>query len=314
MKRYLLLTTLFSLNTFASSFEEVWNTLKTPDTHNKIYQDSLPQRHHSKLEMLTSPITIFEAAKRILSDESDLYPDNAKKLIRGNGICLSGRWVITEETPYTGYFTKGSEGLVIARATVAFDKTKVGDYRSFGLSGKLFPTVDPKQNVKTANFLLIDDNAGTKREYFMEAPLMSEAELSPLNIIVSTMKDFSLDFIKMLLTVDKAQKEADAESKIRQLYPISRAGVSDIEKTKSPALLKVVGSKDIQKINKTDFRDELRVKNYQSMRFDIFVSENRKDPKWSPKIGYIEFNEDVVSDACDMRLRFAHPKWDPKAK
>lgn len=313
MRHLFILGALVSLNSFASTFEEVWNTIKVPDRNNQIYQRELPQRHHSKLEMLSSPVDIYEAARRILSDESDLYPENVKKLIRGNGVCLSGKWVITGETPYTGFFAKGSEGLVIARATVAFDKTKVGDYRSFGLSGKLFPTLDPRQDVKTANFLLIDDNAGTKREHFLDAPLMSEAELSPFNIIVSTVKDFSLDFIKMLLTVDKAQKAADEESKIRQLYPISRTGLNDSSQAKTPALLKLMASTEIPRVKHDDFRDELRIRNYQKLSFDIYVSPERK-PQWSKKIGFVEFSEEVVSDACDMRLRFPHPKWDPKAK
>ena len=318
---------LFMSSSFASaaSFEEVWGIVSTASNENKIYQDDLPQRNHSLSEMLNSPVSIFEAAKRAITDQSDYFKINTKKLIRGNGICLAGKWVINQNTPYSGYFAKGAEGLVILRASVGFDDTTQGAYRSFGMAGKLFPTMDPKEDVKTANFFLIDDNAGTKRPYFLDAPLLSEAKVTYFNILSETIRDFSIDFVRMLLTVEKAQKKADNESKIRQLYPISRAGSKNLQSVKSPALLKIIGSKNLWRVDETDFRNELRIKNYPAygtrskyphhLKFDIHVAAERSNnPTWSEAIGYIELYEDVVSDACDMRLRFPHPAWDATAK
>ena len=314
-----------SSNVMASSFNDVWGVISQESPENMIYEKELPMRKHSLKEMLNSPVDIYEAAKRAITDQSDLFEKNTKKLIRGNGICLAGKWVINKDTPYSGYFAKGAEGLVILRASVGFDETTRGEFRSFGMAGKLFPTLNPDEDVKTANFFLIDDNAGTKRPYFMDAPLLSEAKITYLNILTDAIRDFSINFIRMLLTVEKAQKKADDDSKIRQLYPISRAGLQDVRFAKSPALLKVVGSKENWRVDEADFRNELRVKNYPavssrsthpySIKFNIHVAPERtKKPKWSPAIGYIEIFEDSVSDGCDMRLRFPHPMWDKNAK
>ena len=35
-----------------------------------------------------------------------------------NGVCLTGDWMITEPTEYTGYFRQDSRGLVIGRYSV----------------------------------------------------------------------------------------------------------------------------------------------------------------------------------------------------
>ena len=311
-----------SLPCFAgpSSFNEVWDVVKTPDAHNMVYGDNLPARRTTYADLMRAPYTIFESAKQIMEDTGDLYPENKKKLIRYNGICLAGQWKVNAETPYTGYFAKGAEGLIIARASVGFDETTRGEYRSFGMAGKIFPTTNPDEKVTSAHFFLIDDNAGTKRAHYTTAPLLSEAKLSVMNIIASTLRDFSMELIRTLKKVEKAQEAADQESKIRQLYPISRAGLSDISKAKSPALLKVVGVPGQARVDRNDFRDELRVENYPTkdgaheLKFHIYVAENREKPEWQGPIGEINFTEDAVSDACDMRLRFVHPWWDPNAK
>ena len=325
MKSLILMTLFLSIETQASSFDEVWSEITIPSKTNTVYHEDLPTRKHSLKEMLSSPMDIFQAAKRAITDQSDLFPTNTKKLIRANGICLAGKWVITKETPYSGFFSKGSQGLVLVRASVGFNDTKRGSNRSFGLAGKLFPTLDPKEDVKTANFFLIDDNAGTNRPYYLDAPLLSESKITYVNLLTDAIKDFSINLIRMLLTVEKAQKNADSESKIRQLYPISRAGLKDIGLAKSPALLKIQGSQSLWKVDEDDFRDELRVKNYPTagsntpepyrIRLNLYLAPERtKSPAWSGPVGYIDLFEDVVSDACDMRLRFSHPAWDPSAK
>ncbi len=299
----------------AASFNQVWDVVKTPARDNMVYAENLPRRTTTYADLLRAPYTIYVATKRALEDTSDLFPENTKKLIRYNGICLAGKWKITEDTPYTGMFARGAEGLIIARASVGFDETTRGEYRSFGIAGKVFPTTDPDADVTAGNFFLIDDNGGTRRSRFVTAPLLSEAKLSYFNIAASTVRDFSVDFIRRLTLVNRAQQSADRESKIRQLYPLSRAGVANPEDARSPALLKVVGAASNPRVDRNDFRDELRVANYpEGLRFDIHVAQVRADrPRWT-RVGQIEFTQDTVSDACDQRLRFAHPWWDPNAK
>jgi hypothetical protein len=82
-------------------------------------------------------------SQRTLSDRSDLLPPLQKR-VHPIGTCLAGRWRITEDNPYTGYFRKGSEALIIARASTALGEERRGEARSFGLAGKLFPTTDAR--------------------------------------------------------------------------------------------------------------------------------------------------------------------------
>src|SRR4051794_34237717 len=58
------------------------------------------------------------AAIRTINDQNDLLP-HFDKLVHPNGVCLAGTWNITEPNEYSGYFTEGSRGLLIARASVA---------------------------------------------------------------------------------------------------------------------------------------------------------------------------------------------------
>ncbi|MEA2327568.1 MAG: hypothetical protein QOE68_2527, partial [Thermoanaerobaculia bacterium] len=55
------------------------------------------------------------AARRVLATDSDLRwgPDGKgyQRLLHTNAIIMTGRWEITEDTPYSGYFHKGSRGL-----------------------------------------------------------------------------------------------------------------------------------------------------------------------------------------------------------
>lgn len=311
--RPLIILTCFFVSSFvhAASFNEVWEIVSSGRNDNKIYVGQLPQRKIGLKEMAESPVDIFKAAKKAMTDESDYFPENTLKLIRPNGICLGGKWEITKDTGYSGHFAKGSEGLVIARASVNYSGTKRGEYRSFGIAAKLFPTMDPNSDVKTANFFVIDDNGGTLENHFIRAPLLSEAKLSKFNIIKATIRSFSLELIRKLKLAEKAQNEADQESKIRQLYPISRVGLKEGAVAITPALIKLQGSEDMTPVNESDFREELRVGHYNNnLRFNIYLASVRdENPKWSDPIGHIEFDRDVVSDACDMRLRFHHPWW-----
>src|SRR5215210_5657591 len=89
---------------------------------------------------------LLDAAKRTLASEADLRwgPDGKgyRRLLHPNGICLTGSWEITEETPYSGYFAKGSRGLVIARYSTCCTETRRGYTRSLAMVGRMYPTMD----------------------------------------------------------------------------------------------------------------------------------------------------------------------------
>lgn len=311
------------------SYNSLWKVIEEQSSTNTVYIESaeLPKRKLTLKDLLTRPITIYQAAVNSLKNSGELFNERTTKLIRPNGICLAGEWLITENTPYSGFFKQGSRGLIIARASVGFDETEVGQYRSFGLAGKVFPTTNPDEKIQTGSFFLIDDNAGTLSKHFTRVDLLSHAKLSISHIAYQLWEDLSPRFYKLLSTIKDAQKKADSHYQVRQLYPISRMNEPFPDRVVTPALMKVTGSRKFTEVSRLDFREELRVTNYPNwsakgenepshfLEFDIYVAPvDSKKPTWTPKpIGHLKFTEDVVSDNCDERLRFTHPIWDKNA-
>ena len=103
-----------------------------------------------------------------------------RRLVHPNGICLTGRWTIDADTPYTGYFAKGSSALVVGRYSTCCTETKRGQTRSLSLVGKLFPTTDPYhlQPLPTANFFTQEDIGGAKTEFINDAELRNAPDMT----------------------------------------------------------------------------------------------------------------------------------------
>lgn len=258
---------------------------------------------------------IYESAKRTISDRNDLLP-TFTKLVHANGMCFAGTWNITEDSTYTGYFKKGSKAMIIVRASAATSDTTVGTYRAFGLAGKLYPTENSEHSepLKTANFFTIEDLLGALTPRFTDAQLQNEPKqtkrlgiLTSLNLAAATASAFRL---------------ADSHIGIRQVYEIAELGMSDTSQAKSPKWMMLQGAsaRPIDKsgepaIEAADFRDELRLVNQNGkLVFNIFVSSpgatttNRQ----YTKIGYIELTKEALSNSCDHRLHFHHPRWESK--
>jgi hypothetical protein len=239
-----------------------------------------------------------DAAIRTINDRHDLLP-RFDKLLHPNGICLRGTWNITEESGYTGYFEQGRRGLLVARASVALSDTDRGSYRGFGFAGKLFPTDDPAHTdaLETANFFLVDDLGGTTLEHYLDAPMINEPKVSvhPSSVTIAPIVPFVLS----------ALSSADKNPGFRPVYPIAELGLADPSQARTPHWMMVRGAPG-QRIDATDFRDELRVARYGgAIEFDILVSEDKE--RWT-KLGFLRMTEEVASDSCDHRLHFSHPK------
>jgi hypothetical protein len=285
-----------------SSFSNVWSQVESDPYALPHYSVTLASFYGFFRNYL------LENSRRTLNDFDDLLP-RFNKLLHPNGICLAGTWNITEQNPYTGAFRPGSR-LFIARASTALTRTTSGDYRAFGLAGKVFPTLDPNAVVPTANFVTIEDLGGTLRDHFLDA-------LNTNDIIhISTTSEFLLNSA-LALAVVNAFKTADnttdqSQVLIRQLYPLAQSGEADPSTARAPTWLKIVGSSDVPRVDAADFRDELRVRNYPGgLRFDIYIADQgtrEGDKNWY-KIGYIDATEDAVSDSCDHRLHFHHPPF-----
>jgi hypothetical protein len=286
-----------------SRFADVWNVVSS---------DAYAVLPHQRVSV-TSFFGWFEnkllnASRRTLSDRSDLLP-RFQKLLHPNGICLAGTWRITEETPYTGYFATGSEGLIIARASTALSEVRSDQLRAFGLAGKIFPTTDPNHAapLKTANFFTIEDLGGRDTAHFLDAENTND-------IINITIRPSLVFKGPLALTVANAFQTADNassdETLIRQLYPIAELGEADPEAAVAPTWMKIVGAAQTARIDEVDFRDELAIDNYpDGISLDIYVADagtRRGEKEWN-YIGEIHFTDSVASDSCDHRLHFSHP-------
>ena len=252
---------------------------------------------------------LMEASERTVQTQDDVLP-YFKKLVHPNGICLSGTWNITEQNPYSGYFKQDSKGLIILRGSAALSPIHRGEKRSFGLAGKIFPTLDPKHKnrLATANFFTIDNLGGTYTPNFMDTILTNDitsvdfgfANLGQTGILAAAAKAFSL-----------ADRTLGSLPTVRQLYEISELGESDRMAIRTPKYLKIQGQTGVRTENR-DFRDDLRVEaNGGVLRFDISVADDGipgTKKNWT-KIGYVEVNESSTAEGCDHRIHFHHPRW-----
>jgi len=246
---------------------------------------------------------LFKAALRTLDEPADIAP-YFQKLVHPNGIALTGTWNIADKSPYSGYFSQGSKGLIIVRCSTALSDTTRGRYRAFGFAGKLFPTTDPSKRVKTADFFAIDVFAGTKAAHYTDVELTND---TPTGFNINALRNFANGLVAVLTF-----RRADGNNNFRPLYPIAELGLPEGAASVSPRWIMIRAWPGSGKSEKADFREELKVENYvdQTLRFEIWVADAKlpsgaRDVK---RIGYIDLTESVASESCDHRLSFRHPR------
>ena len=270
------------------SFQDVWNVVK------KDPYTTLPQNKVSYFKLSSDgKDVILENSKRTLSEQADIIAP-FEKLAHPNGVCLKGVWEIYHDSPYSGYFKKGSQAFIIVRASSAMSNTHRGETRAFGLAGKLFPA---RRDEHTANFFLIDDLGGTDAAHFTDVALTNEP------MVTTTFE--VLKHIAYGVKVAKTFAKADKNPGIRQVYEISYLGEKKNADVITPKWMKVQAQKG-QTVDKKDFRDELSLEDGKKLIFDIAVA-SEKDV-WQT-IGTITFDASVASAACDQQLHFHHPVW-----
>ncbi len=279
------------------SFQEVWNQVKSDEI------DTLPSNTVSFTKLHKNETNnIKNDAKRTLENYSDILKPFDKRA-HPNGICFKGIWNIDTPNIYSGYFKQNSKALIIVRASTALSNTTSDDKRAFGFAGKLFPTLDTNEINKeySANFFLIDDLGGTNAKHYTDVELTNEPKIS-----------FTMEIAKNLLYAIKTAytfNEADKHSTIRQLYEISYLGEKNNTSIITPKWMKI-DAKHTKKVDEKDFRDELKIKNNNKLIFNISVANKViNDKKNWQQIGTILLDNSVVSNSCDHRLHFHHPKY-----
>ena len=270
---------------------------------------------------------LLDAAKRTLASAADLRwgtdGKGFRRLLHPNGICLTGMWEIAEETPYSGYFAKGSRGLVIARYSTCCTETRRGRMRSLAMVGRVYPTTDPNHPdaLPTANFITQQDIAGEKVQSINEAVL--------LNAPNTTLPRRGLG-APVLMATGIALKIAETQPTIRQVYQIAELGKPEGQATRAPEFMRftVAPEQPVIAGDDLDFRDEIMAQIYdrgdatpkRKLVFRIETTDEGKThgnaaiKEWREfngwrAIGMMTFDAACASLNGDRVIHFQHPRW-----
>ena len=308
---------------FANPYQKVWGGEDQPPL--PVYKVTLSSVLAGLLPFGKS-YQFLDAAKRAVDSHADLRwgPDRMgfRRLLHPNGVCLTGHWEITEETPYSGYFKAGSKGLIIGRYSTCCTETRRGHNRSLSLVGKVYPTLDPEhpEPLRPASFITQQDLGGERTDYINEAELRNAPDTRAWRRGLG---------VPILLTTGAVFLRADKEPAVRQLYEIAELGKSKDEPTTCPGFMRLLVASDQPRVEgeAVDFRDEVLAQIFdkgdplprRSLTFRIEVSDEgttRGTPVFQRRtitnwrhIGKITFDNGVGSYNGDFVIHFHHPTW-----
>jgi hypothetical protein len=267
-----------------------------------------------------------QASARVIDSRADLRwgvdRKGYRRILAPNGICVLGSWEITEETPYSGYFKKGAQGLTIARFSSDGNETKRGERRSISIGLKIYPAMDPNHPTPLipASVIAQEDLGGMHTDYLNDVELRNAP-----NVTASRRGIFVLIIAHAGMIFQNLDKVADS----RQVYEVAELGQPAEEPTKSPQHLLLKMAEGQQRIEGEglDFRDEIYRHLFKdggdtpagSIDFDISVSDNGKKSgfpglekvtvtDWK-RIGRLRFTEAIASYNADHVVQFHHPGW-----
>jgi hypothetical protein len=304
---------------FANPYQKVWGASDEPAlpvykvTNRSNYAGLLPGGRPPQLRL---------AAIRTIDSAADLRWGEDRKgfrrLVRPHGVCVTGVWEITADNPYSGYFRKGSQGLVIARISAGRFVTPLGIRLSYGLVFKLYPTVDENHAtpLRPANIILADDLGGSR------APRLAGRSLTNAPHVTGWNRG---NEIPTLLLEGLTFGLVDRKAAVRQVYPIAELGKAEGDKTNAPEFLRLRTSPEQPAIDEDDVRHEVlaqifnKGKRQGTLSFDIAVSDagtrlslglfQRQTVRNWQTIGKLTFNDGVASYNGDFVIHFHHPGW-----
>ncbi len=308
---------------FANPYQTVWGGENEPAlprslvTIASVYQGILP---------FGRPFLFRQAAERAVESHADLRfgPDGRgfRRIVHPNGVCLTGLWEITEETPYSGAFAEGSRALAIGRYSTCCSEMLRGEVRSLSLVGKLYPTTDPDhaEPLETASFITQEDIGGYRTAYINDAELRNAPDITPWRR-PSAMPILALAGILFSIV--------DPKGTLRQLYQIAELGKPADEPTRAPQFMRFLVAADQPRIegDGLDLRDEVMAQIFdrgdpaprRKLVFDIEVTDDGKGidflgyVRWKfenwRRIGRLSFDDAVVSYNGDHVIHFNHPPW-----
>jgi hypothetical protein len=307
---------------FANPYQRVWGGEGEPALPDDVATirsvfGGLLALHRSRFE---------RASERALDSGADLRwgldRKGFKRLLHPNGVCLIGRWQITEDTPYSGYFARGSSALVVARYSSGAGGNHRGQVRSLAMVGKLFPTTDPDHPTPllTANFITQEDIGGARTPSINDAVLRNAPDVTVFRRGPAG---------TLLIKVASVFRRVDQEPTIRQLYPIAELGTATGEPTRAPAFMQLLVAPGHRVIDGDDLdcRDEVMAHIFdrgdpvpkRTLTFTINVTDDGKTSgtpfrvrrtfeNWRT-IGTLVFDNAVISYNGDAVIHFTHPTW-----
>jgi hypothetical protein len=308
---------------FANPYQRVWGGAGEPPL--PVYNVNLPGVLRGILPF-GPPHFFAQAVARAVDARSDLRwgldRKGFRRIIHPNGICLTGLWEISEQTPYSGYFQRASRALVVGRYSTCCKETRRGHERSLSLVGKLFPTTDPSHSepLRTANFITQEDIGGDRTDY------INDAELRNAPNTTSWRRGFG---VPVLLVEAIFFGKIDKEPTQRQLYQIAELGKPAGDPTRAPAFMRLLVDPAQPRIagEALDFRDEIMAQIFdrgdpvakRTLTFHIEVTDDgatrgpnflqrRSFANWK-RIGRLTFDNAVASYNGDFVIHFTHPTW-----
>lgn len=308
---------------FSNPYQRVWGGAGEKSL--PVYDVTLGRMLRGILPFGT-PYVFRQATERAVDSGADLRwgldGKGFRRLLHPNGVCLTGRWRITEQTGYSGYFTKGSEALLVARYSTCCAETRRGHTRSLSLVGKLFPTTDPMHPapLRTANFITQQDIGGDSTGFINDAELRNAPD--------TTVWRRGLG-VPILLLTGAVFARVDTQPAIRQLYQIAELGKPAAQPTRTPEFMRLLVSPEQARIpgDSLDFRDEVMGQIFdkgdprpkRTLTFHIEVTDEgsaggtslrqlRTFSNWR-RIGALIFENAVISYNGDFVLHFNHPTW-----
>jgi len=308
---------------FANPYQRVWGGVGEPPF--PVYNVNLAGVLRGILPF-GPPHFFAQAVARAVDARSDLRwgadRKGFRRIIHPNGICLTGSWEISEQTPYSGYFQRNSRALVVARYSTCCKQTRRGHERSLSLVGKLFPTTDPghREPLRTANFITQEDIGGDRTDY------INDAELRNAPNTTSWRRGFG---VPVLLVEAIFFGKIDKEPTQRQLYQIAELGKPESEPTRAPTFMRLLVDPAQPRIpgEALDFRDEIMAQIFdrgdpvakRTLTFHIEVTDEgstrgpnffqrRSFANWK-RIGRLTFDNAVASYNGDFVIHFTHPTW-----
>jgi hypothetical protein len=308
---------------FANPYQKVWGGKNEPPL--PVYKVTLSSVLAGLLPF-GKPYQFLAAARRTVDSNADVRwgadRRGYRRLLHPNGICLIGRWEITEETPYSGYFKQGSKGLAITRYSTCCTETRRGHYRSLSMVGKIYPTLDPNhaEPLRPASFITQQDLGGDRTDYINDAELRNAPDTRFWRRGLG---------VPILLTTGMVFLRADKEPSIRQLYEIAELGKPKGEPTRAPEFMRFLVAPEQPRIEGEglDYRDEIMAQIFdrgdtkpkRTLTFNIEVTDEgttrglpvfqRRSFKNWRRIGRMVFDNAVASYNGDFVIHFHHPTW-----